>query len=563
MSFFGFDPLKPTAQSHNSNAPGFGPTPDPFAGFSSRGSKDEAGEALEFDENDGLGDQLEESRDAFNDATFGSSTIVGTDFDFSGHGEAVQPPILKQNVSGIGKSQPPPPTNLQKPAQSGYEKYKRADQLQNLEPDASIWGLGPSSLETSREQPRPVEPPSIAAVTRNMMTLDEVEAMMRVQPKHPSPTPATERDVGARAHTSVIQQGEPSMGNASLQPPNRAKYLADTNEYPTSLQTHVAPSPAISTSGQPSVEASEMPREIQTQYNSRKDEGQSPHRRMRSGVSLAQLHHRGPSLNGQPVIRADQITQLSEEERAAFLKDEATRAKRNHKIHLLSRDNGLMTPYDKNLITRIQLQQLITATGGADEEGPEAALAEDFYYQVHSQIYYPRSNAAVPQDHFAQTYLSQLSWRGGSRRYPRGGETHMRRMEQQVQRAVEAAKARPKNKQLVVEGSLGKISFSNAKTPKPLLNIRRNDATETATVPANKAQPQDTVAGRKAVLKDIETVYSSLMKIEDCERNQPPQPREESNGDEIQAYMDWRSNFTNLNQRLWKDWKVLEPIDNE
>ena len=46
----------------------------------------------------------------------------------------------------------------------------------------------------------------------------------------------------------------------------------------------------------------------------------------------------------------------------------------------------------------------------------------------------------------------------------------MQRMEQQIQRAVEAAKARPKARQLVVEGSLGKIAFSNSKTPRPLLN---------------------------------------------------------------------------------------------
>ena len=56
----------------------------------------------------------------------------------------------------------------------------------------------------------------------------------------------------------------------------------------------------------------------------------------------------------------------------------------------------------------------------------------------------------------------------------------MQRMEQQVQRAVEAAKTKPKNKQLIIEGSLGKISFSNAKTPKPLLNIKRRDSSEGA-----------------------------------------------------------------------------------
>jgi hypothetical protein len=43
----------------------------------------------------------------------------------------------------------------------------------------------------------------------------------------------------------------------------------------------------------------------------------------------------------------------------------------------------------------------------------------------------------------------------------------MQRMEQQVQRAVDAAKNKPKSKQLVIEGSLGKISFSNAKLQSP------------------------------------------------------------------------------------------------
>ena len=49
---------------------------------------------------------------------------------------------------------------------------------------------------------------------------------------------------------------------------------------------------------------------------------------------------------------------LSEEQRKAYLEEDAKRAKRNHKIFLLSKGNGLMTPQDKNFITRIQLQQL-------------------------------------------------------------------------------------------------------------------------------------------------------------------------------------------------------------
>lgn len=78
--------------------------------------------------------------------------------------------------------------------------------------------------------------------------------------------------------------------------------------------------------------------------------------------------------------------QLTEEQRVAYLLEDAKRAKRNHKIFLLSRFNGLMTPQDKNFITRIQLQQLVAAAGNVGDSDPEAVLTEDFYYQVYSQI---------------------------------------------------------------------------------------------------------------------------------------------------------------------------------
>ena len=137
----------------------------------------------------------------------------------------------------------------------------------------------------------------------------------------------------------------------------------------------------------------------------------------------------------------------------------------------------------------------------------------------------------------------------------------MGRMEQQVQRAVEAAKARPMNRQLVVEGSLGKISFSNAKTPKPLLNLKRQESYDGHASRGNKPKIHDTAVGRKTVLKDIEGVYSVLMKMEDHERRMPPPPTEESSGDEIQGHMDWRSRIQELNRQLWEALKVLEPIN--
>lgn len=249
--------------------------------------------------------------------------------------------------------------------------------------------------------------------------------------------------------------------------------------------------------------------------------------------------------------------ELSEEQRRAYLEEDAKRAKRNHKIFLLSKGNGLMTPQDKNFITRIQLQQLVTATGASADGNSEAALGEDFYYQVYSQIRgAPRQHPTQPLGHFAQTYLYQTGSRGGGRRQHVNGDNHMQRMQQQVQRAVEAAKLKPKNKQLIIEGSLGKISFSNAKTPKPLLNIKRQESHDARPSTGKK---EVSSSDRKTILRNIEAVYTTLMRLEDHERQMPPPPTE-GDADSIQAHLDWRQKMQELNSKLWQELKVLDPI---
>lgn len=147
------------------------------------------------------------------------------------------------------------------------------------------------------------------------------------------------------------------------------------------------------------------------------------------------------------------------------------------------------------------------------------------------------------------------------RRNMRHGDNHMQRMEQQVQRAIEAAKAKPKNKQLVVEGSLGKISFSNAKTPKPLLNFKRRDGDLSANSAARRPGQghNGAAADRRTILRNIENVYGDLMQMEDHERQVPPPPNEDDAGS-IQKHMEWRETLQNLNEKLWEDLKVMEPI---
>ncbi|KAF2103513.1 hypothetical protein NA57DRAFT_53032 [Rhizodiscina lignyota] len=629
MSFFGFDATLPRDRGHQNNAPGFSQPHDAFAGLSGRGAGAED-DALDFEDTyDGLADQLDEGDDVLNDDTFGGEPAtqqnVGRDFDFSGQTARIAGTMQEEQMLYNARQPPPrasPPKKASKPAATGYEKYKQPEYIPQLEANASIWGLGPKktapaapaapAAPTYAPQAYAAPQPAPAAPNRRMMSLEEVEAMIRTQSKPQPPTqqappmeiPNVASFLGAPA-PAVQPQAPPQPQQPQypgfagppqiLQRPHHAEQrppqpqpqvelpAPSMPQHPQILQrnrTPQEPEPASQrqmprpAQAQREQRESPQPRQILQNPNRLSGQGQpmSPqaHRSqdMGRGVPKGPSHGRGPSFQGQVITDPQQILQLTEEERAQFLAEEAKRAKRNHKIHLLSKDNGLMTPQDKNFITRIQLQQLVTATGNIDavDAGPEAALVEDFYYQVFSSIRgAPRASPNQPANQFAQTYLFATHGRYGrfGARGPHGrGDNHMQRMEQQVQRAVEAAKAKPKNKQLVIEGSLGKISFSNAKTPKPLLNIKRPDSADARPASAGNRRTSHgmPVLDRKRALRDIENVYSTLLELEGHERHIPPPLTEDSTADEIQAHMEWRSKLQGYNERLWRELKVMEPI---
>ncbi|KAF2753009.1 hypothetical protein EJ05DRAFT_490424 [Pseudovirgaria hyperparasitica] len=598
---------------------GFSQPNDPFAGLSGRPDGDD--DALNFEDTyDGLGDQLDETDDAFNDDTFGSAPAtqqnIGKDFDFSGQTAKISTTLQEEQMLYTAR-QPPPkakPTVASKgPSRTGYERYVDPGYIPALEANASIWGVGPKKPEATVQE-RPDQSAGAHGSSRKMMSLEEVEAAMRSQSKKPVslpdaqvsgsssqmyeqqwhqqiPTPQQQLGVGEPAqilqrphppnvpmhpqfHQSLPQHGQPEFA-ARSQPSPQTQILQRQKPVAQDNFNRVPAPPHTITRAQPqSVQQQPQPRQILQNPQRLSGQGQ-PLSQHGHGFRQAEMHRApptGPSHGRVPshhavVTHPEQLLQLSEEDRAAFLVEDAKRAKRNHKILMLSRDNGLMTPQDKNFITRIQLQQLVTATGGVDDQGPEAALAEDFYYQVYSQIRgAPRQNPHQPASQFAQTYLFQTGGRYGpqGRRHPRGGDNHIQRMEQQVQRAVEAAKAKPKNKQLVIEGSLGKISFSNSKTPKPLLNIKRPDTSDMRQQLTGRqaSRPENSpIADRRQVLRNIEGVYATLMRLEDHERHSPPHLNDSSDPSTIQEHKDWQQRLQSLNQSLWHQLKVMEPIN--
>ncbi|KAK8106421.1 DNA topoisomerase 2-associated protein p.t1.c1 [Apiospora kogelbergensis] len=599
---------------HNPSAPGFSQTYDPFADLS---KFDNDLEALNYEDTyDGLGDQLDETDDAFNDDTFGdggnvgsSQGGVGKDFDFFGATAKVSNAFEEEQMRYQRHPAPKMPAAPQheaymgyaqnaytqpKPVRSGYEKYRDAEPTADLQIDASIWGTAPKKPAT----PAAAGYPSPQPASRKVMSLEEVEAAMRAQAAGKTPVPNSpymhppppqqqqqqqpqyprqehvdyrfqQPDVpmqpflqphdGRFGSPAEAHQGQPQGGSGPHGHP------VTILQRPTSQHIPNVPSP-LSHQHQQYPQPPQPQQQQQQQKQQHQQPGmsaptqilQNPARMSGDSPRMGGQAHRQQNSYGrgqqQPVItHPGQLSGLSDNEKAAFLEAEARRAKRNHKIFVLSKDNGLMTPHDKNFITRIQLQQLVSATGDPGEYGTDASLVEDFYYQVHSSLRAGRPNPNQPLNNFAQTYLFQTGNRHGNMRRGRGPENHMQRMEQQVQRAVEAAKNKPKNKQLVIEGSLGKISFSNAKTPKPLLNIKRTDSGNDAHRPGSAHRAHSSNIGdRKVTLRAIEDVYSTLMKMEDHERTMPP-PEDE-------AHKEWQGIAEKLNERLWNALKVHEPV---
>ncbi|KAI2733478.1 hypothetical protein CBS147332_493 [Penicillium roqueforti] len=578
MAFFGFDTTLPRDRD-GSGAKGFFENPDPFADIARANALGDD-DVIDFEDTyDGLGDQLPDDQDEFNDDTFGEagpSTSIGRDFDFFGKTAQVSDAIGEEQVRfslqnpNVGRVAPQPtqipvqPAATQTTKRSGYEKYSDPGYIPDLQAKSSVWGVSQKKTEPAA---------AAAAPSRKMMSLEEVEAQMRYH-GHNTATPAAEAFLRSMVeqpqyppqlqHLQTLPDGFPPVPPEFLQAQMKQGHLPPQMPHPPPGMPELYGGPGNMPPGGP----------LHMMQNVNLPPQNMPPLGPRHGVppqAQAQrpqqpLHHQqgqAPSRgsnNGMPVItNPQQLMHLTEEQRNTYLVEDAKRAKRNHKIFLLSRGNGLMTPQDKNFITRIQLQQLVAAAGNVADSDPEAVLAEDFYYQVYSQIRgAPRQHPHQPLGHFAQTYLLQTGNRlGGHRRGNfQSADNHMQRMQQQVQRAVEAAKAKPKNKQLIIEGSLGKISFSNAKAPKPMLNIKRPASSEG---PKPKKQSDLSLSDRKSILTNLEGVYSALMAMEDMERTMPPPP-EEGDAEAIQEHMEWRQKLHSLNQKLWRSLKVMEPI---
>ncbi len=356
---------------------------------------------------DGLGDQLEEAGDDLNEDTFGGGDNgpakatapqqVGKDFDFFGQTAKVSDAINEEQMRFSRQQapikQPSPQRQSSRPYRTGYEAYQRPDYVPDLQVNASLWGTAPpipvnvagqENIHQGGARASPGnQPPRYAAPNKKMMSLEEVEAAMRSQAKKPNPSPVPQHQ--AQLFPSQSRQ-DPQYGlqQGVEQPQIRAPQPQSQSASQQRVQHQQTPSqgsqPRMSTTvAQPRATPQILQRGEQLpQPMPDRDIPQPRHILQNQRRPPAQLAPRPPEptmpLQSQPrvpvtgptgtthsipiITHPQQLMQLSEEEREAFLHEDAKRAKRNHKIYLLSKDNGLMTPQDKNFITRIQLGSL-------------------------------------------------------------------------------------------------------------------------------------------------------------------------------------------------------------
>jgi DNA topoisomerase 2-associated protein PAT1 len=308
-----------------------------------------------------------------------------------------------------------------------------------------------------------------------------------------------------------------------------------------------------------------MPQSIQLQQRLLSEMAQVEFMRDMQGISQAE----------QEALRVEAMRKIMETERM-----EERRRRKAAKIAHMSRYNDLMTQSDKDFITRIQVSQLVT----------QDPYAEDFYAQVYGAILRSRLGLQSQDERVIKFGSSGgvglgLTQKGSSRR-----QSAMQKMEAQVERIVNNARLREKEKGLhslhSLQGALGKTSGRSYKAaPRQLLQVDASSAipTMSGTHPhiskedGNGAAQEAAKLGREAlgqaagsdgvVRKDpltqrqtlvvLEGLYDMVLNIEQLRRDQPLEEDEEDE----EAFISWSATYNDLVEQIWMNLKVMLPLE--
>ena len=469
----------------------------------------------------------DEEEDAFNDETFGTGVAVGSDFNFGGDSSS------STKSSGLNYAQV-----------AGSHKANVAYNDDQLKPIEGLWGQGSKDAISADELEAKLQS-SVAQTQQQAQQQTQQQAQQQAEQQQaqqfpggypplnmgynflppgfippqgygqfavPPPQQFQQFQQFPPMDQLMIQQGQfppqgvnvnagqgiPQAGpQGQFQPPPGFQQLAPQpvqgqgqaqGQAPQQLQEpapqETQPQLSGSQQGGTKVDLSDFPvlgsNEKRVQSQGHQHQRQQQQNQGQNQRSYRQRHH-----------HHDNFDELPEEEKQRIIK-------RQQKVHRITQFCGIMTPRDKDFVSRVQLSQIVT----------DDPYIDDFYFQVHRLL--KTGNAEVDNNSVAQSYLDLSGHRLGGR--DQRAEVALQRMQQQVQKAVSYVKERAKNHP--ANGgrgnALGKTS-TLGKTPRKQLEITlKSDV------------PVSTKSGRKSILLQIENIYQKVLELESAQRENKP-----------------------------------------
>lgn len=486
-----------------------------FFGFDTSGSqaKDREGrdsqKPLDFEDTyKGLGEYENEEEDYLNAETFGSAAELGTDFDF-GHGNGGNEPAAPNANTYTTANR-----SYVAAASSGVDHHMQPalETSVDLKPMESLW----SSNGTPVQQPQQPQVLSMEELERQQrqrqlggqpgfmgmppMNYGMPPPQLQMQNQYPGPFPPQ----GMQGIPPQFQQMPVMFNQGQMQQqglPNQAQFSPmyqpqmhnQTDGQAISTSQGASPAPQVLASPVAPTAAILPPPQQQPQQQQPQ---QAP--QLQQPMSPQQM------ISPPPTPREHGRQSRGQSRREPLTAEEQKRLQiRQAKVEKILKHSGLMTPRDKDFITRYQLSQIVT----------DDPYNEDFYFQVYKIIQRGGVVGESNKDLIARAYLEHSGHRLGGR-YKRA-DVALQRMQSQVEKAVTVAKERPQKSKdhsdAAREGVLGKISSAmNSKAPRRQLQIPvHKSGDESAIVDDNssgKASRSSTPA--------LNVVTQSLEKVE-------------------------------------------------
>ncbi|KAI8339561.1 topoisomerase II-associated protein PAT1 [Chlamydoabsidia padenii] len=466
--------------------------------------------------NDGLGDQLEEVGDDFNDETFGDDNI-GQDFDFAANTIKFTANLSEEERILHRRSKPLEATNQQDDRSWNSHNEVRGDQHMptghydepSVNATKSIWGQFGNN-------------DSFGAMNQGNISTFAHHQQLGYPGISPSNSMGTIPPQQHQRQHRSLEEIEAEM--------QRAKYRqAYGDDMPNGKKM-------LSLA---EVEAAMMQGGSRDQLSQQQQQQHLQHL----------IQQQPPFGFGQP--DPAQIMAMYQQHELIEKMSIERELKRQETMRKSKYDN-LMTQNDKDFIQRIQLTQLASGDPYAD----------DFYYQVYSSLRMRTTGLG------ANKPTSNES-RGRGRRE----DTMMHRMQQQIQRIVNDAKRRPKQTQGALEGTLGKITSLSSRNPRQSLQVsdKKTGHSDESTVGTPKHDnplchahmatakgKNTTLNDRRRILNIVEGLYLKVLELEQMRRQGPPRSRRDDEEEQERKVENWNNRYNAKVQTLWNALKVMD-----